>query len=61
MDESELRYFLFDKNLLQICSIKKEKSKGVIIKEFSKKEDKSECAHKNMNKQKDAKIETEYE
>ena len=59
-DESELEEFIVDKNLSQICSTDEDESKGVIVEKYSTKEDESECAHKNINKQKDADNETDY-
>ena len=49
------------KTLLQICSTDKDKPKGIIFNECSTEEDKQECVHKNINKQKDANNESEYE
>ena len=40
-DESELKKFLFDKTLLQICSTDEEESKIIIVNECSMKEGKS--------------------
>ena len=45
-DESKLKYFLVDKTLSQICSTYEDKSKGIIVNEFSTEEDESECVHK---------------
>ena len=39
----------------------KEKSKSVIVDEISTEEIKSECVHKNINKEKDANNEKDYE
>ena len=61
MDESVLKYFLVDETLSQICSTDEEKSIGIIINECSTEEDESECVHKNINKQKYANNEAEYE
>ena len=44
---------------MQICST--DESKGITVKECSIQEDESECVHKNINKQIDAKNEAEYE
>ena len=60
-DDSELKEFLVDETLLQIFSTYKDTSKGIIIKKCSAEEDKSDFFHKNINKQKDANNETEYE
>ena len=46
MDESELKEFIVNKTLSQICSTE---------------EDESECVHQNINKQKDANNEADYE
>ena len=51
-DNSELKEFLVDKTLSQICSTEKDDSKGIIIKECSTEEDKSQCIYENINKQK---------
>ena len=51
-EESKLKEFPVDENLSQICSTDKDKSKGIIVNEYSMEEDKSECVHKNINKQK---------
>ena len=42
MGESELKEFLVNKNLSQRCSTDKDKSKGIILDEFSKEDDESE-------------------
>ena len=39
----------------------KDESKGIIVDECSTEEDESEWVHRNINKQKDAKNEAEYE
>ena len=49
------------KTLSQICSTDEDESKSIIIDECSTEEDESECVHQNMNKQKYAKNEAEYE
>ena len=46
---------------MQICSKDKNKSNSIIVNKCSTEEDKSECVNKNINKQKDAKNEIEYE
>ena len=46
---------------MQIYSTDEEESKGIIVDEFVTEEDESECFHKNINKQKSANNETEYE
>ena len=48
--ESELKEFLSEETLSQICSTDKDESKGVIVDESSTEEDESECVHKNINK-----------
>ena len=60
-DESELKEFLVDETLSHICSTEEEKPKGIIVDECSMEEDESECVHKNINKQKNANNEAEYE
>ena len=60
-DKSKLEEFLVDKTLSQICSIGKDKSKGIIVDGCFTEEDASECVLKNINKQKDVKNETECE
>ena len=45
-DESELKEFLVDENLLHIYSTNEDESKIIIIDKFSTKEDESECVHK---------------
>ena len=60
-DESELKEFLLDKNILQIYSTDGDESKSIIVDKCSMDEDKQECVHKNIIKQKDANIEAEYE
>ena len=60
-DDSKLKEFLVDKTLSQSCSINKDESKSIIVNECSTEEDESECVHRNINKQKDANNETEYE
>ena len=60
-DESKLKEFLVDKKLSQICSTHKDKPKGTTTNECYTEEDKSGCVHKNINRQKYAKNETEYE
>ena len=60
-DGRKLKYFLVDETLLKICSTDEEKSKGIIVDECSIDEEESECVHKNINKQQDAKNETDDE
>ena len=57
-DEIELKDFLGEKTLSQICSTDEDESKGIIANECSTEEDESECVHKNIYKQKDKKNET---
>ena len=57
-DESELKEFPVNKILSQRCSIDEDKSKGIIVNEFSTEEDEPECV---LNKQRDTKNDTEYE
>ena len=59
--DSELKEFLVDKTLSQTCSTDEDESKVIIVDKFSTEEDESECVHKNMNKQKDANNEADYE
>ena len=59
--ESELIEFLVDKTLSQICPTDDEESKGLTVENVSTEEEESECVHKNINKQKYANNETEYE
>ena len=40
--------------------MEEDKSKGIIVDECSTEEDESECVHKNIIRQKDAKNEAEY-
>ena len=54
MDKSELKEFLVDETSSQICSTDKDEPKVIIVNKCSTEEDKSECVHKNINKQKDA-------
>ena len=60
-EESNLKEFIFDKTLSQIYSTDKDESKIIIVNKCSTKKDESECVHKSINKQKDAKNEAEYE
>ena len=50
-----------EKNLSQVYSIDKGKSKSVIVDEISIEDSKSEYAYKSANKEKSAKKEAEYE
>ena len=61
VDQSELKEFLVDENLSQICYTDEDESKGIIVKNFSTEEYESECVHKNINEQKDANNEAEYQ
>ena len=56
-DESKSEEFLVDKTLSQVFHTEKDKSKSVIVDEISTEEIESECVHKNINKEKDAKNE----
>ena len=58
-DESKLKEFLVGETLSQICSTDEKKLKDIIVEKCSMEEDESECVHKNINKQKYAKNETE--
>ena len=60
MDKSKLKEFLVDKNLSHIYFTEEDKSKSIIIDKFSTKKNKSECLHRNINKQKEANNEAEY-
>ena len=60
-EKSKLKKFPVDETTSQIYSTKKDESKGIIFDKFSTEEDESECAHKNINKQKDANNEAEYD
>ena len=57
-DESELEDFLVEENKLQVCSTDKDESKGILVNESSTDEGESECAHKNINREKDTKNES---
>ena len=46
---------------MQACSTDEDESKGIIIDESSTEESELECVHKNVNKEKDANNEAEYE
>ena len=59
-EESKLKELLVDETLSKICSTNKDESKGIIVDECSTEEDESECVHKNIIRQKDAKNEAEY-
>ena len=60
-DESEFKELVVNKTLSQIFSTDEDRSKGIISDKYSTEEDKSECVHKHINKQKDANNEAEYE
>ena len=49
------------KTLLQICSTDEDESEGIIVDNCSMEENESKCVHHNINRQKDAKNEAEYE
>ena len=51
-DERELKKFLVDRNLSQICSTQEDESKGIIVYEYSTEEKEPKCGHKNINKKK---------
>ena len=59
--ESKLKEFPVEETLSQICSTDEDESKGIIVVKCYTEEDESECVYKNINKQKDAKNEAEYE
>ena len=46
---------------MQVCSTDKDESKGIIFDESSTEESEAECVHKNVNKEKYANNEAEYE
>ena len=50
VEESELKELLVNKNISQICSTDKDKSKGIIFDECSTEEEESESVHKNIKK-----------
>ena len=50
--DSELKEFLVNENLSQICYTDEEELRGIIAEKFSTEEDESEWVHKNTNKQK---------
>ena len=50
-----------DGNLWQVCATEEYESKGIIVDESSTEKSESECVHKNINKEKDANNEAEYE
>ena len=60
-DKSKEKELLVDKTLSYICSTNEDESKGIIVDGCSTEEDKPEHVHKNMNKQKYANDEAEYE
>ena len=60
-DKRELKEFLVEKTISQICYTDKDESKIIIVDEFSTKEDESEWVHKNIHKQKYENNEEEYE
>ena len=60
-DDTELKEFLVRKTLLHVYSTDEDKSKGIIVDEISTGYSELECVHKNVNKEKDANNEAEYE
>ena len=50
-----------DETLSQVCYTDRDVSKGIIVDESSTEERESECVHTNINKEKYAKNEAEYE
>ena len=56
-DENELKEFLVDEILSQICSTDEDKSTGIIANKCSTEESESECVQRNIKKQKDTKNE----
>ena len=60
-DKSESEEFLVGKKLSRVNYTDKEKSKSIIIDERFTEECESECVHNNINKEKDANNEAEYE
>ena len=60
-DESELKEFLVDENLSQICSRDKDESKGIIVDAYSTKGGRIRMRSQKINKQKNAKNKAEYE
>ena len=60
-DKSELKEFLGNENLSQVCYIDEDKSKDIIVEKCYKGEDESECVRKNINEQKCKYNEAEYE
>ena len=59
--ESKLKEFLVDETLPLICYTNEYDSKVTTVDKCSTKKDESECVHKNINKQKDAENEAEYD
>ena len=57
----ESEEFPVEETLLQVCSTDKDKSKSIIVDAISMEESESECVHKNINKEKDANIDADYE
>ena len=60
-DGSKLKESLVDKTWLQIYYTNVEESIGIIVYECYMEEDKSECINKNINKQRNANNEADYE
>ena len=60
-DGSKSEDFLLEETLLQFCFMYEDKSKSIIVDTSSTEEIKSEYIHKNINKEKDANNESEYE
>ena len=46
---------------MQVCSTDEDESKGIIVDESSTEDSELEYVHKNVNKEKDANNEAEYE
>ena len=60
-ENTKLEEFIVGKTLLQVYSMDRNKSKGIIVDESSTEESELECVHINVNKEKDANNEAEYE
>ena len=61
MYKSESEEFLVEETLLQVYSTDEDESKSIIVVESSTEESESECVHKNINKEKYVKSDTDYE
>ena len=46
---------------MHVCSTNEDESKGIIVNQSSTEEGESECVHKNIDREKDAKNEAYYE